>query len=123
LDPELDNPLLAHLTPDQFADRMVREILARRKLGRNKGGKVLFYMKMPAALKVGLREAAIKLGVTMTEIVTWHLEHLLPILEAAEPVDVPGWKEYVRRKRCGRPRTSSRKPYPSELRRKAIAKK
>ena len=101
---------------------MVREILERRKLGRRSGGKKPVCIKIPATLKEQLREAADKFGVTMTEIVTWGMEQLLPILEAAEPIEVPEYTEYIRKKRCGRPRTSSRKPYPFELRRKVITK-
>ena len=119
-----DNPLLINLTPDQFVERMVREILERRKLGRRRGDKKLVCIKIPVRLRDALRQAALKHGVTMTEIVIWGLEQLLPILEAAAPIEwPPEYKEYLRKRRCGRPRTSSRTPYPFELRRKAITNK
>lgn len=101
----------------------MRDILARRKLGRRKGDKVLVCIKMPARVKEGLRAASKKFGVTMTEIVIWLIEQIIPILQAAKPRELsPEYKEYLRKRRCGRPRTSSRKPYPFELRRKAITK-
>ncbi len=119
-----DNPLLANLSPDELAERMVREILERRKLGRRKGDKKLVCIQIPVRLREDLRAASKKFGVTMTEIVIWLLEQFLPILQAAKPIEwPPEYQEYLRKRRCGRPRTSSRKPYPFELRRKAITNK
>lgn len=45
-----------------------------------------------------------KHGMTLTDVLTLHIDQVTPVLQKAKPVDVPGYKKDLRTKPPWRPR-------------------
>jgi hypothetical protein len=61
-----------------------------------KGDKLSYTMKISRDRHGAILAAAAKHGLTVTDILTLHIDQILPVLQKARPVDVPGYKKDLR---------------------------
>lgn len=63
-----------------------------------KGDRLCVTFKLNRARRGAFLAALVKHGMTLTDVLTHHIDQILPVLQKAVPVDVPGYKKDLRTK-------------------------
>jgi hypothetical protein len=74
--------------------KRLKEMLAAQ--GDERGDRLCFTFKLSRDRHGKLLAAASKHGLTVTDILTAHVDQILPVLLKARPVEVPGFKRDLR---------------------------
>lgn len=87
--------LPAEQSPETLYVQRLKEAVAGRG-NEKKGDKLSFTMKMARNQHGALLAACARHGITITDLLTMHVEQILPVLQKARVVDVPGLKRDLR---------------------------
>lgn len=86
-------------SPESEETRYIRSIKeALAKLPAEKGDRVCVTFKLSRDRHGQLLAACAKQGITMTDLLTLYIDHILPKLQRAHPTTVPGYEPDKRTK-------------------------
>ena len=78
-------------SPETVTVRGMKEMLAKQPDPR--GRKEILTMKISSDRKGELMSAVDKHGMTITDVLTIYIDQIIPVLQRAKPVEVPGYSQ------------------------------